>query len=422
MKIGVITQWYSPEPGAAAHPTAVANALVDAGHDVTVLTAFPNYPTGRFLEPRPRGLVRRETVDGARLTRVLHYPNHDDSAKKRIASYVSFAASATAAALALAACDVCLVYCTPATVAIPAVFLNAVARVPFVLYVQDLWPDSVTASGFVGSQRANRFMTRQLSRYCDSIYRRASAVVAISPAMRDLLLDRGVDDDKLVTVYNWVDEGVFRPVRDQRTDRARFELMYAGGLGEVQGLGNAIDAMHLLRDRDDVRLTFVGRGVAESGLRSRVANLGLEKTVRFAPARNLSDMAEVIASADAQLVSLRGDPFLATTLPSKVQAAMACAAPIVCAAPGAAAQLVAEADAGISVVPGQPTVLAAAIADMASASTQKRSAMGDNGFAYYHRHLSRSVGATRLADTLGRASTARHGRKAARRAHRGALR
>lgn len=422
MKIGFITQWYSPESGAAAHPTAVATALVEAGHEVTVLTAFPNYPTGRFLEPPPRRPVRRELVDGAQLTRVLHYPSHDDSAIKRMASYLSFSASATAASFALGRCDVCLVYCTPATVAIPAVVLRALAGMPFVLYVQDLWPDSVTASGFVGSQRANRFMTRQLSRYCDGIYRRASAVVAISPAMSDLLQSRGVDEHKLATVYNWVDERNFRPIPQSSSEFSRFELMYAGGLGEVQGLGNAVEAMHLLRDRDDIRLTFVGRGVAEEVLRRQVGELGLEDSVRFGAPRSMADMAEVIASADAQLVSLRSDTFLATTLPSKVQASMACAAPIVCAAPGAAAQLVAEADAGIAVAPGRPAALAGAIADMASASTEKRAAMGRNGLAYYRRHLSRSVGAARLADTLAKACADRRTTKPQRRMHRGGLR
>ncbi|NYH84967.1 glycosyltransferase involved in cell wall biosynthesis [Actinopolymorpha cephalotaxi] len=334
---------------------------------------------------------------------MLHYPSHDDSAAKRIASYMSFAASTTAFTAALAGCDVCLVYCTPATVAIPAVVLNALAGVPFVLYVQDLWPDSVTASGFVSNPRGNHFMARQLSRYCNGIYRRASAVVGISPAMSDLLRARGVDEHKVATVYNWVDESVFKPAPRSNSDSSRFELMYAGGIGEVQGLENAIEAMNALRDRDDVRLTFVGRGVAEPGLRRRVAELGLEHSVRFCPPRTTADMAGVIASADAQLVSLRGDSFLATTLPSKLQASMACGAPIICAAPGAAAQLVAQAHAGIAVEPDRPSALAGAIAGMAAASKEKRAVMGRNGLAYYNRNLSRSVGAARLADILARA-------------------
>ncbi|MEQ7008244.1 glycosyltransferase family 4 protein [Actinopolymorpha sp. B17G11] len=415
MKIGFITQWYSPEPASAAHPTAVANALVDAGHEVTVLTAFPNYPTGRFLHPRPRGPFRRESLGGVRLNRVLHYPNHDDSARKRVASYVSFAASATAALGTMAHCDVCLVYCTPATVAIPAVILRTLTQVPFVLYVQDLWPDSVTASGFVGSPLVNRFMTRQLSRYCASIYRRASAVAVISPSMRDLLLERGVDDDKLITIYNWVDEEVFHPVSRPSSASSHFELMYAGGLGEVQGLESVVEAMQLLRCRDDIRLTFVGAGVAESCLRSRVAELDLQNSVRFEPPRGLRDMAETIASADAQLVSLRGEPFLATTLPSKVQASMACAAPIICSAPGAAARIVTDAGAGFAVEPGRPDALAGGITDMASASRAERSAMGNRGLAYYRTNLSRSVGAARLLETLRTAATDRRSRRIRRR-------
>ena len=421
MKIGFLTQWYSPESGAAAHPTAVANALVGAGHDVTVLTAFPNYPTGRFLAPAPRRPVRKEVIDGAAVTRVLHYPSHDTSSRRRIMSYASFAASATVASGALARCDVCLVYCTPATVAIPAVVLRSLAGVPFVLYVQDLWPDSVTASGFVGNPRVSRVMTRQLTRYCSAIYRRAAAVGVISPSMGELLVERGVDASKLVTIYNWIDEEAFRPVRRAPSPRPGFELMYAGGLGDVQGLDNAVDAMNILRARDDVRLTFVGTGVAEQRLRGRVAELGLEQRIRFEPPRGVADMAEVIASSDAQLVSLRGEPFLATTLPSKVQASMACAAPIVCSAPGAAGQLVEEARAGYAVPAEQPQALARAIADMASTSPTERAAMGQNGHAYYQKYLSRSVGTTRLVNALTAAAATRRSLVRARRRSEGTL-
>jgi colanic acid biosynthesis glycosyl transferase WcaI len=152
----MISQWYEPESGSAAHPAAIARALVARGHEVQVLTGFPSYPQGRVHSGYRMSLRLDEVREGVRVLRVPDLPSHDGNPLRRAASLTSFAASATAQVGWLRDVDVCLVYLTPATVGAAAMTLRATAGVPYVLYVQDLWPETVTASGFIGNPRLTR--------------------------------------------------------------------------------------------------------------------------------------------------------------------------------------------------------------------------------------------------------------------------
>ena len=183
MRIGMISQWYEPEPGAAAHPTAIARALQRRGHDVQVLTGFPNYPHGVIYDGYHQQLRQFETRDGVRLLRVPLRPSHDSSGVNRALTLSSFAASAAFQVGWLRNVDVCLVYLTPATVGVAARVLRRLAGVPYVLNVQDLWPESVVASGFLGNRRIAAGVTWALNRFLHGLYLRAAATVAIAPTM-----------------------------------------------------------------------------------------------------------------------------------------------------------------------------------------------------------------------------------------------
>lgn len=408
MKFGFISQWYEPEPAAAAHPSAVARALAAEGHDVRVLTGYPNYPNGRVYSGYKMRLRQREIRDGMEVLRVPLHPSHDSSAFRRSASLSSFALSASMQVGALRDVDAVLVYLSPATVGLPALLLKAIARKPFVLYVQDLWPDSVIASGFLGSSRLAPRIESTLHQMCNLLYQHASSIAVIAPSMREALIERSVSPDKVKLVYNWVDEATFRPhqpaaaVKQQLSEG--FWLMYAGGIGDLQGLETAVHAIALLDHRPDIKLALVGHGVAAARLEGLASDLGLQERVKFLGRRDVAQMPGVLAAADAQLVSLRDLPLFRGTIPSKTQATLASGQPLIVSAPGDSSALVGHAQAGFGCEPENPGSLARAIVRMADLSSAQRAEMGRRGRDYYLQHLSSAVGGRLLSDLLGEAA------------------
>lgn len=383
----------------------IARALRARGNEVQVVTGFPNYPDGRVYPGFRQRLYQRDVMQGVTVHRAPLYVSHDADPRRRAANYLSFAISASAVAVSRQSrVDATLVHSTPATVAIPAMAMRLLRRTPYVVYVQDLWPDTVLASGFL-AEGAHRSIEGMLNRFCDSVYRHASAIAVTSPGMADLIVRRGISAKKISIVPNWVDERNFRPATPGETvlreigKRSPFTVMYAGAMGEVQALETLIDAAAILRDHHDIDFLLVGGGVAESSLRARVERAGL-RSVRFLPHQPVERMAEVLALGDVQIVSLRDKPIFRTTLPSKLQATMAAGRPIICAVAGDAAQVIRESGAGLATAPASAAELASAILDVAALSSEDREALGHAGRRYYAERFSEEQGARALDDLL----------------------
>jgi len=405
LRIVMISQWYDPEGGAAAGPGTIARALRDRGHEVHVVTGFPNYPSGRvFPGYRVRPYVR-ETREGITVHRSAIYPSHDTGALKRAATYLSFAISGSINVLTrVPRPDVTFVYSSPATTAIPGMVLRALKGVPFLVQIQDMWPQSVTSSGFVADGRVGR-VERVLQRYCDAVYSRASTIAVTSPGMRGMVEARGVRPQKIVLVPNWADESSFAPATVTEALVAEFgpfrpfTAMYAGNFGELQALDTVIDAANELRSDRRIGFVLVGAGVTESRLRARVRELGLDN-VRFVPAQPFSRMAEVLALGDVQLISLKDVPLLRRTLPSKVQATLAAGRPIIGCVGGDAAAVIEQAGAGLTCAPQDPAALADAVRRMADEAPATREAFGLMARRHYHEHFSEQVVGDDLSNLL----------------------
>lgn len=407
MRIGMITQWYEPETGSAAHPTAIAQALHARGHKVEVLTGFPSYPLGHVHSGYSMRRRLVEERNGVRLLRVPDVPNHDANAVRRALSLTSFAASATAQVGWLRHVDACLVYLTPATVGMAAAVLKRLSRVPYVLYVQDLWPETVTASGFIGSAKASVLVERVLTALLARLYGGAAGIAAISPTMAATLADRGARTPP-VSVPNWVDERMFAPATVPTTRQlpaGRTWIMYAGGIGEVQALQHAVRAIAALADRPDIGLALVGDGTALPSLCALARDLGVEERLLVLGSRPMESMPALMAEATAQLISLKDLPLFRGTIPSKLQASMACAQPVICAVSGDAADLVARTGAGLVVTPEDSEALAAAFRQVADLSPQRRRALGDRGREVYLAELSSEAGGQALETMLWAAAT-----------------
>ncbi|MBU1571284.1 MAG: glycosyltransferase, partial [Proteobacteria bacterium] len=150
MKILILTQWYPPEPALLIQE--LAQTLIAHGHQVTVLTGFPNYPSGQLYPGYQLRLLQRETIAGVPVVRVPLYPEHSLSGFKRALNYLSFAASATVFGWgAVSKPEVIFVYHPPLTIGLPAYLLSRLWRIPFVYNIADMWPETLRASGMLNN-------------------------------------------------------------------------------------------------------------------------------------------------------------------------------------------------------------------------------------------------------------------------------
>ena len=411
MKIGYVTQWFDPETGSAATPGIIARALTARGHEVEVLTGFPNYPEGRLYDGYSLAAYRREMRDGMTVHRAPLIPTHKSQAIARMLNYSSFAAGAAAiGARVLRKADVVLVHSTPATVAVPALAAKALHGVPFVPMIQDLWPDTVTSSGFLGDGSASG-VEKTLHRFCDTVYRQASHIAVISPGMADSIERRGIAAEKITFTPNWVDESTFHPEPRDESLRQSFGLnggfvvMYAGNFGEFQALNVVLAAAELLQSRADIQFVLVGGGVMEPELKHIAEEKGLDNVV-FVPSQPFSAMSKVLALGDLHLVSLQDLPLFRITLPSKLQATLAAGKPLVGTVCGDAETVISESGAGRTSIPGDAADLARVVAEMAD-DPEGTAAMGRAGREYYERVFSEESSAGSLVAVLEKAAADR---------------
>ncbi|MEI6501208.1 MAG: glycosyltransferase, partial [Armatimonadota bacterium] len=181
MRILFLSQWFDPEP--AFKGLCFARELKRRGHEVQVLTGYPNYPGGRIYDGYRVRLLQREDMDGVPVLRVPLYPSHDRSGLRRFANYASFAASAASLGpLVVKPADVAYVYHPPGTIGWPAMVLKALRQIPFVYDIQDLWPDTVTATGMLHNPLAYRLLDGWLR----FVYRQAGHITVLSPGFREV--------------------------------------------------------------------------------------------------------------------------------------------------------------------------------------------------------------------------------------------
>jgi len=390
MRVLLLTQWYQPE---GPLQEQMAHALQKMGHQVTVLTGFPNYPTGKLYPGYSLRPWRREVLAGVPVTRAPLYPDHSRSGLRRILNYVSFgAASSMVGPWLIGRPDVIFVYHPPLTIGWPAWLLSRLWHVPFVYQIQDMWPETLRATGMIDSER----ILSWVGHYAKWVYAKAAAICVISPGFRVNLIDKGVSPEKIHVISNWVDTEIYYP---EQPDSAlaeelgmvgRFNIMFAGNIGEAQGLETVLDAAELLRNDPQVQFVFVGDGIALPRLRQSAESRALNN-VRFLGSYPPRAMPKLYSLADVLLVHLRDDPLFRITIPHKILSYMAVGKPILAAVAGDAADVVTEAGAGIACSPGDGQALASVVQRFHNMNEQERRKMGECGLAAVHKQYSRAV-------------------------------
>lgn len=390
-----LTQWFDPEP--VMKGVTFIQGLMKQGLDVEVATGFPNYPGGRIAPGYRLRPYQREVMNGVRVHRLWLWPSHDASSLGRAANYLSFFVSALVFCLLRGRrYDAVYVYHPPITVGLAAALAGLITRRPYLLEVQDLWPDSVAASGMSGTSR----IAGALGRICSFVYRRAAHVIGQSNGMTARLIERGAAADRASTIVNWADETLARaggtyPIETLGFE-GRFNLVYGGNLGRVQGLETLIHAAERAgRDVPELQLTLIGEGVERDRLAALIRSTD-GGHIQFKPGVPQNQIGDVFAAADVLVLHLIDDPLFEVTIPSKTQFYMAMGRPILIGVRGEAAGMVTDVNAGVAVAPGDVEAMAAAMVRMARMPAADRAAMGDRARRAYldHYGFDRAVSAT----------------------------
>jgi colanic acid biosynthesis glycosyl transferase WcaI len=321
-----------------------------------------------------------------------------------MASYLSFGVTSSAAALRyLTDVDVIYVYHPPTTSYLAAALLRLIRRIPSILHVQDLWPESVTASAMTPNGLAGSALARALAATMTRIYRGAGEIVVISDGMAESVIERGADPSRVRTVLNWTDESEFVPVPASEAARAaighrgRCTVMFAGNIGPLQSVDTAIRAA--VEAQSYIDLVLIGSGTAEPAARRLAAGFGATN-IRFLGRLPSSRMASLYAAADYQLITLRGLPGLQGTVPSKLQAAFATGSPVIVSATGDTARLVESADAGLSCPADDWRSLADLFTRAAATSEDDRAAAGRRARRFYEERMSLRAGTDQIEEIL----------------------
>jgi colanic acid biosynthesis glycosyl transferase WcaI len=407
VKILYVSQYFPPEMGApAARAVELARHWSSLGQEVTVLTGFPNHPTG-FVppewRPRLRRLVYRETVDGVRVVRtwLLTFPNR--KAYERMLNYGSFCVSAALRGLEIPRPDVVIATSPQLLVGLSGWWVARWKRAPLVFEVRDLWPESLAA---VGAGSENSVLHRILFQVAGFLYRNARHIAVVTPAFKDHLIRHwALPPEKISVVENGVEIDLFHPgnkdpaLRRELNAEGKFLACYVGTMGMAHGLDTVIDAAKLLRAQlPNAILLLVGEGADKERIKSLAAAESLT-SLRFVDQQPRERIPAFINASDVCLVLLKKTELFKTVIPTKMLEFLSCGRPVILGVDGQARQLIEEARGGIVIEPENAEALAAAIRRLA-ADAALCEMLGKNGRSYIVERYSRRQTAEQYLEIL----------------------
>lgn len=393
MRIQLLSQYFDPEP--TLKGLTFAKALAARGHDVRVVTGFPNYPSGHLADGYSLRWRQFEEMDGIPIQRVWLYPSHDTSAAHRALNYGSFAFSSAAFGRFKGwRPELTWVHHPPPTAALSALLRRGLAGTPFALEIQDLWPDTLTSTGMITGTR----VPNAIGWGMQHLYRASSHLICISDGFADRLRRRGIEESKISVIPNWADEARLHADADDEAwansllDPGAFNVVYAGNMGPAQALEPVVQSAAIAaKSVPHLVLHMVGDGLDHASLLELAAELP-DGLVRFHHRQSMGRVAALVRSASAAVVHLKRDPLFEITIPSKIQAYLFLGAPLIVGVRGDAARLIEKSGAGVAAEPQDPQSLAAAMVRLAGMSPEERCSLGASGRRYYESQLSIRAG------------------------------
>ena len=411
MKILYVSQYFPPEMGApAARAAELSRHWAAAGHDVTVLTGFPNHPTG-VVPPEYRDklwrLVLHEQTDGVHVVRTWLLPFANRKAYERMLNYASFCVSAASTGLSLSRPDVVIATSPQLLVGLSGWWLARWKRVPFVFEVRDLWPESLAA---VGMGEGNSLLYRSLAKIAGFLYRRCDRIVVVTPAFEDYLVEHWrVPRERISVVENGVETELFAPepstaetrtyLRRELNAEGKFVVSYIGTMGMAHGLETIIAAAAQVRDiNPEIVFLMLGEGADKERITTLARERGLNN-LRFVDQQPREEIPAYICASDACLVLLKKSDLFKTVIPTKMLEFMSCARPVILGVDGQARAILEEAHAGLVIEPENSDALVAAIRYLAANPETARD-LGRSGRQHIVHRFSRAQTAERYIRVL----------------------
>lgn len=345
MKILFLTDNFPPEVNAPATRTYEhCREWVKDGHDVTVITCFPNYPIGRVYDGYKNSLRKTEIVDGIKVIRVWTYITSNSGFLKRVIDYISFSVTSFLAGL-FCKCDIIVATSPQFFTALSGRTLHFFKRKPWIMEVRDLWPESIKTVGAMNDGLVLRYFSKE-EKWC---YRSAEKIVVVTDSFKREIASMGIDPAKIYVVKNGVNTECFKPrpksaelLRELGLESRRV-LGYIGTLGMAHKLDFLLDC---IKGLDDYSLLIMGEGADKENIRRKIADEGITNVVLLDSVPK-NKVADYVALQDAALINLRRDPLFTTVIPSKIFETAAMNVPIMLGVDGEARALVEQYGAGV---------------------------------------------------------------------------
>lgn len=392
MRILFLAQCYAPEDVSAA--TLITQLTVDLtkrGHQVSIVTGVPSYPHGFVFKGYRNRLYHVETLDNVRVIRTWSYISPSKRFWSRLFHYGTYSATAFYGGLAAGRPDVLVSFSPPLPLGLSAWLLSRIWRVPWVLQLEDLYPDAAVAAGVMRNKRVISFFLKMEN----FLYRNSQHISVISEGFRQTLLAKKIPHSKIEVIPVWADPDEVCPGPKENSFRhehgldEKFVVMYAGNIGLTSCLEDVLAAAEALREQAKIQFVIVGEGVKKAALNAERQNRQLTN-ITFLPYQRREIFPVMLAAANLILVTLNASAAV-SSLPSKVFSGMASARPILAVAPAESelARIVREANCGWVVSPGSPMDLAMTIAQKIGQESLLVQA-GQNGRACLEKYYSRN--------------------------------
>jgi colanic acid biosynthesis glycosyl transferase WcaI len=397
MRILVVTQYYWPEN---FRINDLTTGLIEKGHQVTVLTGIPNYPEGCFFAGYGFFKRRYQNYKGVNIIRVPLIPRGSGTGFRLMLNYLSFAICGSLLAPLFCQQQFDLIFVfepSPITVGLPAIVLKKLKSIPIVFWVQDLWPESLSATGAITSNRVLKLVEKLVK----FIYRNCDMILVTSQSYFNPIKKLGVSKNDLRYFPQSVEE-VYEPVtvssafQKVKNIPDGFRVMFAGNIGTAQSFETIIQAAEKLKGFHDIHWIIIGDGRMYSWVMAEIKRRKLHNTFHLLGRHALESMPMFFALADTLLVSLKKDPIFSLTIPGKVQSYIACGKPVIASLDGEGRRLIEDSKAGFTSPAEDANALANATLKMYKMTKDQRKIMGENGLEYYKKNFSRDMLICRL--------------------------
>lgn len=410
MRVVIFSHYFPPEGNApASRIHALARRWVAAGDEVHVITCAPNVPDGVVYEGYANKLIQTDTVDGIRVTRVWTYMAANRGVVRRAMNYISYMVTAALAGLFVKRPDLVVATSPQFFCGWAGVIVSKMRRLPFILEIRDLWPDSIVAVGAL----KGRCLLKMLEKIESLMYASADHIVTVGDGYKQRLIQKNVHPDKISIVMNGIDGELSQP---QEPDQmlvhrwgldGKFVCSYIGTVGMASGLDTVLRAAEKLsrRGHDHIRFLIVGDGAVRVELERQTRMMGLENVV-FTGRQPREMVPMYLSISDACLVHLRKAELFATVIPSKIFEAAGAAKPIIIGVEGCARDLVLRAGAGIAMESDNEDELIAAVLHLAD-DPERRRRLGEAGYNYFTRRNDRDAQAVDYGSIMATVRRAR---------------